>query len=354
VNVFDAGRPPTTWCGPRLARHGLYSTPPNPASVRAGPLGPGRGQGFHQRAGRSRTPRSLRCTRPGSRPVARRPTSRSSRARITGARRPRGCADRRGRAAAWWSRCATRNRGWTARASAGSRRPASRPRTACSRGEAAEDQPGFVKRMVTGRPWVTSSSGASLDGRTALADGTSKWITGERARADVQRLRHARPPRHGSGTVLADDPDAHRADPDLDLRGRRPLAWCSIPRSTRHDRAGAELCRSTLILTRNAASALRSLCARPEARVSGASVARGTRPRRRTRAARRARVQRGPGRGRPTLAAISLRRGLVDEIVVYMAPVVARRLARGLFNLPPLARMCDRCEFEWRDVAAHR
>jgi diaminohydroxyphosphoribosylaminopyrimidine deaminase/5-amino-6-(5-phosphoribosylamino)uracil reductase len=41
----------------------------------------------------------------------------------------------------------------------------------------------------------------------------------------------------------------------------------------------------------------------------------------------------------------------VDEIVVYMAPVVLGDAARGLFNLPPLARMCDRCEFEWRDVA---
>ena len=51
------------------------------------------------------------------------------------------------------------------------------------------------------------------------------------------------------------------------------------------------------------------------------------------------------------LAGEFVRRGLVDEIVVYMAPVVLGDLARGLFNLPPLSRMCDRCEFEWRDVA---
>jgi len=37
--------------------------------------------------------------------------------------------------------------------------------------------------------------------------------------------------------------------------------------------------------------------------------------------------------------------------VVYMAPVVLGDAARSLFNLPPLSRMCDRCEFEWRDVA---
>jgi len=53
----------------------------------------------------------------------------------------------------------------------------------------------------------------------------------------------------------------------------------------------------------------------------------------------------------PTLAGDFVRRGLVDEIVVYMAPVVLGDTARGLFNLPLLARMCDRCEFEWRDVA---
>ena len=45
------------------------------------------------------------------------------------------------------------------------------------------------------------------------------------------------------------------------------------------------------------------------------------------------------------------RTDLVDEIVVYMAPVVLGSAARSLFNLPPLSRMCDRCEFEWRDVA---
>jgi len=53
----------------------------------------------------------------------------------------------------------------------------------------------------------------------------------------------------------------------------------------------------------------------------------------------------------PTLAGEFVRLGLVDEIVVYMAPVVLGSAARSLFNLPPLSRMCDRCEFEWRDVA---
>lgn len=52
----------------------------------------------------------------------------------------------------------------------------------------------------------------------------------------------------------------------------------------------------------------------------------------------------------PTLAGAFVKGGLVDEIVVYMAPVVLGHAARGLFNLPQLERMCDRCEFEWRGV----
>lgn len=48
---------------------------------------------------------------------------------------------------------------------------------------------GFLSRVERGRPWVRIKLGSSLDGRTALASGESKWITGEAARADVQRWR---------------------------------------------------------------------------------------------------------------------------------------------------------------------
>ncbi|MFN4289977.1 MAG: bifunctional diaminohydroxyphosphoribosylaminopyrimidine deaminase/5-amino-6-(5-phosphoribosylamino)uracil reductase RibD [Permianibacter sp.] len=73
--------------------------------------------------------------------------------------------------------------------------------------EAEALNPGFLMRMRSGRPWVTVKLGMSLDGRTALSNGESKWITGEAARRDVQFLRA----RHqailtGIGTVLADDP----------------------------------------------------------------------------------------------------------------------------------------------------
>ncbi len=66
---------------------------------------------------------------------------------------------------------------------------------------------GFFSRMERGRPWVRVKLAMSLDGRTALANGASKWITGAAARADVQRWRaRSSAILTGSGTVLADDP----------------------------------------------------------------------------------------------------------------------------------------------------
>ncbi|MGF1699250.1 bifunctional diaminohydroxyphosphoribosylaminopyrimidine deaminase/5-amino-6-(5-phosphoribosylamino)uracil reductase RibD [Photobacterium makurazakiensis] len=90
--------------------------------------------------------------------------------------------------------------------------------------------PGFIKRMKTGKPFVQLKLAASLDGRTALANGESKWITGPAARADVQRYRaKAGAILSTSATVLADDPslnirwkelgdETHRHYPEENLR----------------------------------------------------------------------------------------------------------------------------------------
>jgi diaminohydroxyphosphoribosylaminopyrimidine deaminase/5-amino-6-(5-phosphoribosylamino)uracil reductase len=66
---------------------------------------------------------------------------------------------------------------------------------------------GFISHVVRGRPWVRVKLGASVDGRTAMASGQSKWITGAAARADVQRWRaRAGAILTGARTVIADDP----------------------------------------------------------------------------------------------------------------------------------------------------
>ncbi|HEU4353632.1 MAG TPA: bifunctional diaminohydroxyphosphoribosylaminopyrimidine deaminase/5-amino-6-(5-phosphoribosylamino)uracil reductase RibD [Burkholderiales bacterium] len=73
--------------------------------------------------------------------------------------------------------------------------------------EARELNIGFVSRMTRKRPWVRLKVAATLDGRTALADGTSQWITGAEARRDGHRWRaRACAILTGAGTVRADDP----------------------------------------------------------------------------------------------------------------------------------------------------
>ena len=74
-------------------------------------------------------------------------------------------------------------------------------------GEAEALNPGFFKRMREGRPWVRVKLAISLDGRTALANGDSKWISSEASRLDVQKWRaRSSAILTGIGTVLADNP----------------------------------------------------------------------------------------------------------------------------------------------------
>ncbi len=73
--------------------------------------------------------------------------------------------------------------------------------------ESRELNRGFIKRMETGLPFVTCKIAMSLDGKTSLSSGQSKWITGEQARANVQKLRAKNQAiLTGSGTILADNP----------------------------------------------------------------------------------------------------------------------------------------------------
>lgn len=83
---------------------------------------------------------------------------------------------------------------------------------------ARELNPGFIKRMETGRPFVRIKMAASLDGRTAMASGESQWITGPLARQDVQRLR-ARSSAivTGVGSVLKDDSALNLRAAELNL-----------------------------------------------------------------------------------------------------------------------------------------
>ena len=86
----------------------------------------------------------------------------------------------------------------------------------------------YLKHRRTGRPWVVLKLAATLDGRTAAPDGTSKWITGPLARADAHRLRaESDAVAVGAGTVRADDPaltvrEVEGRDPRRVVLGRPP------------------------------------------------------------------------------------------------------------------------------------
>lgn len=149
-----------------------------------------------------------------------------------------------------------------------------------------------------GRPMVTWKVASSLDGRIAAADGSSRWITGEAARAEVHGLRaQVDAVLIGTGTALADDPSLTVRDPEGNLIGRQPLrvvmGRSEIP-------ADAAL--------RDGRAALRVFRDESPAGVLAALADDD--------------VQHVLLEGGPTLAAAFLAEGLVDRVIWYVAPVL--------------------------------
>lgn len=211
---------------------------------------------------------------------------------------------------------------------------------------------GFLSRMTRARPWVRIKLAASLDGRTALASGESKWITGEAARADVQRLRASSSAiLTGVGTVLADDPSLTVRDFDI---GRQPLrVVVDGHMSLRADTRLLHLPGKTLVVTAvddddyaepllAAGAEVMVLSAGPDA-VDLAALMQDLAQRE----VNDVLVEAGA-----TLCGALLRAGLVDELVLYLAPHLLGSGARGLFDLPGLESMRDRRALEIQDVRA--
>ena len=208
---------------------------------------------------------------------------------------------------------------------------------------------GFFSRIERGRPWVRVKLASSIDGRTALAGGESKWISGEAARADVQRWR-AR-----SSAILTGSGTARIDDPRLTVRVKRSgeysaeLASQSVPPlrvvlDTHLDLpAGAQLLDGsapTLFLhgpdvradERHAkveSAAIEIRDGRLDLRAVMALLA--------TRGVNELQVEAGP-----ILCGALFAAGLVDEILLYMAPTLFGDSAMPLLALPALATMAER------------
>jgi diaminohydroxyphosphoribosylaminopyrimidine deaminase / 5-amino-6-(5-phosphoribosylamino)uracil reductase len=219
--------------------------------------------------------------------------------------------------------------------------------------EAAALNAGFVSRMRRQRPRVTIKLGASLDGRTAMATGESRWITGPAAREDVQRLRgESCAVVTGIGTVLADDP---RLDLRLDeslTRGRQPLRVVLDSRLRLSPRARLLAPPGQVLVCTTdehlpAATALRAAGAEIAVLPPGAEGL-DIEALLRLLAARECNevlVEAGPA-----LAGAFLAAGATDRLVVYLAPVLMGAGARGMFSLPGLTRMSERLQWRFSDV----
>jgi diaminohydroxyphosphoribosylaminopyrimidine deaminase/5-amino-6-(5-phosphoribosylamino)uracil reductase len=156
---------------------------------------------------------------------------------------------------------------------------------------------GWLTGVREKRPFVVWKVATTVDGRVAAADGTSRWITGERARAAVHRLRATCDAVVvGSGTVLSDDPQLTVRDADGRNAARQPLRVVV----DRRDRLPA-----TARVLDHAAPTLVSRAADPAALMTQLF----------DRSVRRVLLE-----GGPTLSAAFLRDGLIDEVVVHLAP----------------------------------
>jgi diaminohydroxyphosphoribosylaminopyrimidine deaminase/5-amino-6-(5-phosphoribosylamino)uracil reductase len=154
----------------------------------------------------------------------------------------------------------------------------------------------WLHRQRTGRPHVTWKYAGSIDGRSAAADGTSQWITGPVARADVHRRRAtADAIIVGTGTVLADNPTLTARLPDGSLADRQPLRVVVGERDvSTESKVLNDDSRTMVIRTHDPHEVIRALSDRTDVILEGG----------------------------PTLAGAFLRAGSIDRVLAYIAPIM--------------------------------
>lgn len=217
-------------------------------------------------------------------------------------------------------------------------------------GEARELNIGFVARMSRGRPWLRLKAATTLDGKTALLNGVSQWITGALARDDGHRWRaRACAILTGIGTVRDDDPQLTVRLPGCERQPLRVLVDSRLEVAPQ-----ARILQGEPILIAAAvadperqaalAAAGHEVCVLPDAggqRVNLPALMREL-------AARSINEVHAEAGAR--LNAGLLEAGCVDEVLLYLAPMLAGDLARGSFALTALSRLEDATRLEIRDL----
>ena len=217
---------------------------------------------------------------------------------------------------------------------------------------------GFVKRMRQGKPWVRLKMAGSLDGRSALANGQSQWITGSEARADGHRFRaRAQAIITGVGTLIADDPlltvrDVER--PLGQLGQPVPLApslrvvvdsHLRMPTTARILQGGCLVATASIDPDKTAAlrAAGADVICLPDAdgRVDLAALLDHL-------------AERGVNEvhveGGSRLSGVFLKSGLVDDLLFYMAPTLLGSDARGWFDDLNLTSLDQKVALKFEDV----
>lgn len=209
---------------------------------------------------------------------------------------------------------------------------------------------GYVRRVTRGVPWVTLKTAVSLDGKTALASGESQWITSEVARRDAHRLRASSAALvTGIGTVLRDNP---RMTPRLTGVSRQPIRVILDSRlSTPADAAILKEPGSVLIMTDPELVADADRYPQKNVEVVGCAKQgdsidlKAVLSELGRREVNEVMLEAGP-----QLSGAMLAQGLVDELIVYMAPDLLGGDAQDMFLIPGIDTMEDRKRLSFRDL----
>lgn len=228
--------------------------------------------------------------------------------------------------------------------------------------EAKALNPGFIQRMVSQRPKIRCKMAMSLDGRTAMASGESKWITSVEAREDVQRLRaESSAILTGIGTVLADDPSMNIRSETFASIVRQPEriildSQLRVPVTAKMFTLDGQIVICTAHSSREQTEKVRALESQGASLHYLDSEQLDGRQQLSLTELKAFMVQRQYNdvllEAGSVLTGSMLKVGLVDELIVYMAPHLMGSEARGLFHLPGLNRMSDRINLDIQDIRA--